>query len=178
MLDCSAHSAKPHYWRTITILCIINREGRFMKDFQSSRKAEKESHMQRLLIATLLILATCSLAVSQDKQKNSNRQSASSTRSMKGVTIRGNVVRFNSTWEIVKGSNGNTYARKKKVKAVIVLAVSCKCAQEGPQGTCFLQSMPGRNDALQCNKAPNCTGSCGVVTSWVETKDIETIGLP
>jgi hypothetical protein len=130
--------------------------------------------MKRLLIALLLILATCGIAYPQRRHR---RPAADSTRNMQGVTTRRNVVRFGPAWEIVKGSDGNTYARKKKFTTV-VLAVSCKCSQEGPQGSCFLQSSPGRDDALQCNKAPSCTGACGVVTKWVETKDIETIGLP
>ena len=133
--------------------------------------------MKRLLIALLLILAACSTTFSQNRGRRHAAGRHASARNMAGVTVRRNVIRFSPAWEIVKGSDGNTYARKKKVTTV-VLAVSCKCSQEGPQGSCFLQSSPGRDDALQCNKAPSCTGACGVVTQWVETKDIETIGLP
>ena len=129
--------------------------------------------MKRLLIALTLLLVACSPAFSRARGRHA------STRNIPGVTIRGNVISFSPAWEILKGSDGNTYARKKKAKTVtVVLAVSCKCSQEGPKGTCFLQSSPGRNDALQCNKGPNCTGSCGVVTQWVEPKKIDTLGLP
>ena len=90
--------------------------------------------MKRLLVVLLFILAACSLAYPQ----NGRRPATGSARNMQGVTIRGNVIHFSPAWEILKGSDGATYARKKKVKAV-VLAVSCRCAQEGPRGTCFLQ---------------------------------------
>ncbi|HEV2706977.1 MAG TPA: hypothetical protein VGV59_13700 [Pyrinomonadaceae bacterium] len=138
--------------------------------------------MKRFLIALLLLLAACSVAVPQNRRmRNRDRRPAAarqaSTRNMAGVNIRGNTVRFNSEWQVVKGADGKTYARKKKVTTV-VLAVSCQCAQEGPRGTCFLQSIPGRNDALECNKSFDCTGTCGVVTKWVEPKEIEGIGLP
>jgi hypothetical protein len=134
--------------------------------------------MKRLLVALLLILAVSGLALPQRRMRSRGRPAAErQARSMAGVTIRGRVIRFSPAWEIVKGSNGQTYARKKKVTTV-VLAVSCLCSQEGPSGSCFLQSMPGRDDALQCNKTFDCTGTCGVKTQWVETKDLETIGLP
>ncbi|HWS54976.1 MAG TPA: hypothetical protein VN228_12645 [Pyrinomonadaceae bacterium] len=138
--------------------------------------------MKRLLIASLLLLAVSSPAVPQNRRaRNRGRRPSAErrapNRNMEGVNVRGNVVRFSRAWEIVKGSDGNTYARKKKITQV-VLAVNCVCAQEGPRGTCFLQSIPGRNDALECNKGPDCIESCGVVTKWVEPKDFDTIGLP
>ena len=138
--------------------------------------------MKRLLVALLLLLAASSLAIPQNRRtRNRARRPAAErqapTRSMAGVNVRGNIIRFSPAWEIVKGSDGKTYARRKKVTQV-VLAVSCMCAQEGPRGTCFLQSIPGRADALECNKGPDCTESCGVVTKWVEPKDVDSIGLP
>lgn len=160
----------------------LNREAGLIKMFSIFPDSRKESHMKRLLIALLLLLAACNLTVAQPgRMRNRGRRPAAerqaSTRNIPGVVIRGNVVRFSPDWQLLKGSDGRTYAKKKKVKTV-VLAVSCKCAQEGIRGTCFLQSVPGRDDALQCNKGPNCTGVCGVLTQWVEPKDIETIGLP
>lgn len=132
--------------------------------------------MKRLLIALLLLLAVFSLAVAQNTPARKTTHHAP-PKAMQGVSIRKNVIRFSSAWQIVKGSDNQTYARKKKVPTV-VLAVGCSCAQEGPSGTCFLQSVPGHADELRCNKAPNCTGVCGVKTNWVEPKDIPTLGLP
>src|SRR3712207_2636270 len=127
--------------------------------------------MKRLLVASLLLLAVSSPAVPQNRRaRNRGRRPSAErqapNRSTAGVNVKGNAARFSPAWEIVKGSDGNTYARKKKTSDA-VLAVKCKCSLEG--GYCFTQQTG--EATLECRGSATCAGGqCSVVTEWVEPK--------
>ncbi|HET6978955.1 MAG TPA: hypothetical protein VFI24_21665 [Pyrinomonadaceae bacterium] len=130
--------------------------------------------MKRLLTATLLILAAFSVFVPPDahgrKRSHAATRTQASTHDMRGVKIEGNKIHFSSAWQVKKSASGQTYAwmklKKKKLK-IPVLVVGCKCTGDNASGTCFLQSMAGRGDALEC-KNSSCTGSCKVDARWIE----------
>lgn len=105
--------------------------------------------MKRTLIALLLILAADTLALPQGRRpRNRGRRAAAERQAppgnMAGVNVRGNTVRFNSEWELVKGAGDNTYARKKKAKNY-VLAVSCRCSLQGGVASCSRRTTPPWN---------------------------------
>lgn len=135
--------------------------------------------MKRVLVALLLLAALSSPAFPQNRRaRNRGRRPAAErqapNRSMAGVNVRGNTVRFSPAWEVVKGSDGNTYARKKKTSN-IVLAVRCKCSLPG--GSCFAQS--SSDSSLECRGSATCAGGeCSMITEWVEPKRLDDIGLP
>ena len=112
--------------------------------------------MKRFLIVLMLLLATCSVALSRTSTK---RKTA---RSMAGISVVGNVLRYNSAWK-VGTKNDITYLFKKK-KVTQVLMVTCKCEADG---SCYLAQFP---DGLKCMPR-DCTGTCKIGLKWVTTTD-------
>src|ERR1044072_2055419 len=112
--------------------------------------------MKRFLIILMLLLATCSVGLSQSSSKRK-----ASTR-MSGITIRGNVLHFTSAWQVEKKGDV-TYLFKKKR---IVLVVKCKCSVEGGGSGCVLSRE--KDTIIKC-VAGGCGGTCGVVTDIIKT---------
>ena len=115
--------------------------------------------MKRFLIILMLLLATCSVALSQTSAKR-----RTSGRSMAGITVKGNVLHYTSAWT-VGTKDGKTYLFKKKPIVRQVLTVSCSCSTSGE---CYLEKI--FPDELRC-QTKTCTGECKIELKWVLTTD-------
>jgi hypothetical protein len=121
--------------------------------------------MKRFLIVLMLLLATCGVALSHTSTKRKP-----SGRSMAGISVRGNVLHYNSAWKVVT-KNDITYLFKKKAVVRQVLTVTCKC---DTSGSCYMEQFP---DGLRC-MPKDCTGACKIVLKWVITTDPIDIEMP
>jgi hypothetical protein len=123
--------------------------------------------MKKFLIGLLLVLATCSVALSK-----TSTNTKAKTPSMAGISVKGNVVRYSAAWKVGKKADGTMFLFKKKPVIRQVLVVTCKCSSSG---RCYLRDVPP--DGLKCER-DDCTGTCSVKLEWVTTTDPIEVETP